>query len=82
MALATKKDGSLRICIDSRFLNLALKREHYQLPVLKDILPDLARAKAFNTFDFSHGYWHCILQEDSSLLATLTTHHAFSLDSL
>ena len=60
MAVATKKDGSLRICIDPRSLNLALKREHYQLPVLKDILPDLAIANVFSTFDLSHGYWHCI----------------------
>ena len=28
MAVATKWDGSLRICIDPRFLNVALKREH------------------------------------------------------
>ena len=35
MAIATKKDGSLWICIDPRSLNLALKREHYHLPVLK-----------------------------------------------
>ena len=58
MAVATKKDGSLRICIDPRSLNLALKREHYQLPVLEDILPDLARAKVFSKVDLSHGYWH------------------------
>ena len=70
MAVGIKKDGSLRICIDPRSLNLALKREHYQLPVLKDILPDLARVKVVSTFDLSDGYWHCILQEDSSLLTT------------
>ena len=37
MALAIKRDRSLRICIDPRSLNLALKREHYHLPVLEDI---------------------------------------------
>lgn len=44
MAITTKKDGSLRICIDPLSLNLALKRERYQLPILQDILPDLAKA--------------------------------------
>ena len=73
MAVATKKDGSLRICIDPRSLNLALKREHYQLPVLEDILPDLARAKVFSKVDLSHGYWHCVLEEDSSALTTFST---------
>ena len=70
MAIATKKNGSLRICIDPRSLNLALKREHYQLPVLDDILPDLAKAKIFGKVDLNHGYWHCTLEEDSSMLTT------------
>ena len=73
MTAATKKDWSLRICIDPRSLNLALKRGHYHLSVLEDILPDLARAKVFSIVDLSHGYWHCILQEDSSLLTTIPT---------
>ena len=43
--------------------------------MLKDILPDLARAKVFSKVDLSHGYWHCILEEDSRLsaLTTLST---------
>ena len=63
MAIATKRDGSLRICIDPRHLNRSLKREHYQLPVLDDILPDLAKAKVFSKSDLSHGYWYCTLDE-------------------
>lgn len=73
MAIATKKDGSLRICIDPRSLNLALKKEHYPLPVLEDILPDLAKAKVFSKVDLRHGYWHCTLEEESSLLTTFST---------
>ena len=38
-AVAVKKSGALRICIDPRPLNNTLKRERYQLPVLYDILP-------------------------------------------
>ena len=45
MVIATKKNGALRTCVDPRPLNQALKRERYHLPVLDDILPDLARAK-------------------------------------
>lgn len=72
MTAATKKDGSLRICIDPRSLNLALKRGHYHLSVLEDILPDLARAKVFIWWHLFIR-WHCILQEDSSLLTTFPT---------
>jgi len=57
----------------STSLNLALRREHYQLPVLEDILPDLTKAKVFSKVDLSHGYWHCTLEEESSLLTTFST---------
>ena len=63
----------LQICIDPRPLNLALKREHYQLPVLDDILLDLTKAKVFSKVDLSHGYWHCTLEKESSLLTTFST---------
>ena len=73
VAVATKKSGALRICIDPRPLNKALKRETYQLKVLDEILPDLAQAKVFSTVDLRSGYWHCVLDEESSLLTTFAT---------
>ena len=73
ITVATKKNGSLRICIDPRSLNLALRRERYRLPVLDDVLPELAKAKVFSKVDLSHGYWHCVLDEESTLLTTFTT---------
>ena len=47
MAIVKKPNGDIRICIDPQPLNTALKREHYKLPVLDDILPDLSHAKIF-----------------------------------
>ena len=44
LAVAVKKTGALRICLDPRPLNTALRRERYQLPVLEDILPELSEA--------------------------------------
>ncbi|KAK3729275.1 hypothetical protein QZH41_000300 [Actinostola sp. cb2023] len=73
MTVATKKSGELRICLDPRSLNKVLKREHYQLPVLEDTLHDLAKAKLFSKLDLKHGYWHCVLDEPSSILTTFAT---------
>ena len=73
MVIATKKSGALRICIDPRPLNKALKRETYHLPVLDDLMPDLARAKVCSSVDLTAGYWHCVLDEESSLLTTFAT---------
>ena len=43
MSVAEKKSG-IRICIDPRPLNEVLMREHYKLPVLEDVLPELTGA--------------------------------------
>ena len=75
VVVATKKNGALRVCIDPKPLNEALKRERYQLPVIDDLLPELSKAKVFSTVDFRSGYWHCILDQESSLLTTFSTPH-------
>ena len=35
-----KKDGSLRLCLDPKDLNKAIKRAHYAIPTVDDILRD------------------------------------------
>ena len=57
--LAFKKpNGKLRICIDPKPLNKALRRSHYPLPVIEDVLPDLAKARIFTLCDVKNGLWH------------------------
>jgi hypothetical protein len=73
LALVVKPNGKLRVCIDPRPLNKALRREHFQLPVLEDILPDLANAKIFTTLDLKNGFWHLRLDKESSDLTTFAT---------
>ncbi|KAK5866505.1 hypothetical protein PBY51_020693 [Eleginops maclovinus] len=68
-----KPNGKPRICIDPRPLNKALKRSHFPLPTIDDILPDLSRAKVFTVCDVKHGFWHVKLEEESSYLTTFST---------
>ena len=72
MSVAEKKAG-IRICIDPRPLNEVLKREHYKLPVLDDVLPKLTSACKFSVCDLKSGYLHCELDHASSLLTTFAT---------
>ena len=58
VVVETKKDGYLRMCIDPRPLNKVLKRCHYPMPVVDDILPDFAHAKVFSVLDLKSGFWH------------------------
>ena len=73
LVVTTKKSGALRVCVDPRPLNKALKRETYQMPVLDEVLPELAQAKVFSTADLRSGFWHCVLDDESSLLTTFST---------
>jgi len=73
LAVATKKNGDIRVCIDPRPLNKALRREHYQLTTLDDVLPELSKARIISTMDLKAGYWHAKLDEPSSRLTTFST---------
>ena len=73
LVCVTKKSGALRICIDPKPLNTALKRNHYPMRTIEDILPDLGKMKVFSTFDARNGYWHVKLDKESSLLTCFNT---------
>ena len=73
MAIVEKPDGSLRICLDPRHLNKAIKREHFQLPTIEDITTRMANAKWFTKLDANRGYWQIPLDEESQLLTTFNT---------
>ena len=61
-----KPNGKIRICVDLRKLNEAVKRERYILPTLEDVTPKLAGAKVFSKLDASSGFWPLPLQPESS----------------
>ena len=71
--VARKSNGKIRLCLDPRPLNKALKRCHYPIPIVKDILPDLANAKVFTKVDCKNGYWQVPLDQESTLLTTFST---------
>ncbi|CAM4713618.1 unnamed protein product [Leuciscus chuanchicus] len=73
MVVVQKQNGNPRVCIDPRPLNKALKRSHFPLPTIEDILPDLSKAKVFTVCDVKSGFWHVKLHEESSYLTTFAT---------
>ena len=72
LVVTTKKSDALRICVDPRPLNKALKRETYQMAVLDELLPELTQAKVFSMVNLRSGFWHCVLDEQSSILTTFS----------
>lgn len=73
MVVVQKSNGKIRLCIDSKPLNKVLKRNHYFLPVIDDLLPRLANAKVFSVVDAKNGFWHVPLDAESSYLTTFAT---------
>jgi transposase InsO family protein len=73
IAVALKKSGEIRLCIDPKPLNAVLRREHYRLPTLDDILPNLAQARFFTKVDLSSAFWQLRLNHKSSYLTTFGT---------
>lgn len=71
--VAPKSNGRIRLCIDPRPLNQALKRNHYPTPLIEDILPDLGKARIFSVVDARDGFWHVVMDEKSSYLTTFST---------
>ena len=58
IAAAVLKASELRVCIDPKPLNVALKREHYQISMNDDSIPDLASAfwQTQENFPKNHGW--------------------------
>lgn len=68
-----KRNDKIRICIDPILLNMALKRPHYPIPTINELLPELANAKIFSTVDAKSGFWQVKLDDESSKLTTFWT---------
>ena len=69
MVPVVKPSGKIRICVDLRKLNKAVKRGMYVLPTLEM----MAGAKVFSKLDASSGYWQIPLHPESSRLTTFIT---------
>ena len=51
----------------------AIRREHYQFPILEDIATRLSGAKCYSKLDANHGYRQIPLGPESQLLTTFNS---------
>ena len=70
------KPNKIRICLDPKDLNKALKRPKYQMPTLDELLP-----KLFSTLDTKDGFYQIALDEASSKLTAFWTPFGSYLNS-
>ena len=69
-----KQPGEVRICIDMRLPNSAIKRERHLTPTVDDIICELSGAGWFSKMDLRAGYHQLQLHPDSRYITTFSTH--------
>ena len=73
LVIVSKPNGDLRICLDPRPLNKAIKRQHHRLPTAEEIISEMAGAQYFSKLDASSGYWQVKVDDESADLLTFGT---------
>ena len=73
LAYSMKPNGKLRLCLNPKDLNLAIKRDHYKTPTVEEITHKLARSTRFTKLDGTSSYLCIVLDYESSLLTTFNT---------
>ena len=65
--------NDVRICIDPRDLNKALKRPHNPMVTVEEVANRLSGAKSFMSLDACCGYWQLTVDDEISKLLTFYT---------
>jgi len=73
LVVVQKPNGAVRLCIDPRDLNVAMKRSHYSMKTVDEVANRLQGANTFSILDVKSGFWQLKLNEESSLLCTFNT---------
>ena len=73
LAYSWKANGKLRVCLDPRDVNKAIKRDHYKIPTMEEITHQLAGSKKFTKVDGTLSYLCIVLNYESSLLTTFNS---------
>ncbi|KAK7099318.1 hypothetical protein V1264_003469 [Littorina saxatilis] len=73
VVVVPKKQG-VRLCIDMREANKAIKREKHIMPTLDDLIADLNGSTVFSKLDMSNAYHQLELDPESRYITTFSTH--------
>ena len=68
IVLAPKSDGSIRMTLDARNVNKAIKATNQPIPKQEDIRVKLSGCEVFSKLDFKSAFWQIELEEESRYL--------------
>ncbi|XP_049332151.1 uncharacterized protein LOC125799454 [Astyanax mexicanus] len=73
VVVVRKSDGSIRLCVDYRKLNLKTKRDAFPLPRIDESFDALRGAKFFSSIDLASGYHQVAVHERDRHKTAFTT---------
>ncbi|KAL9967186.1 hypothetical protein ACROYT_G025364 [Oculina patagonica] len=74
VVVVPKPSGDIRLCVDMRQANMAVKRERYPIPTIDEVLQDLNQSKFFSKLDLNSAYHQIELSPESRDITTFCTH--------
>ena len=66
--------NNIRICVDMRAANKAIKRVKHPMPTIHELIHDLNGSKVFSKLDLNQGYHQVELHPESRYVTTFSTH--------
>ena len=74
LVVVQKLNGAVRLCIDPRDLNAAMKRSHYPMKTVDEVASRLQGANTFTILDAKSGFWQLKLDEESRFTSLYLYH--------
>lgn len=72
--LVQKKDGLFRFCVDFRQLNAITRKSESPVPVIDQLMDELAHAKWFSKLDLRARFHQILLEPGEEFKTTFQTH--------
>lgn len=70
----SKKDGTVRLCVDYRLLNSFTVPNAYPMKNATELLYEIGKAKFITVMDLTKGYWQIPMEEGSKSFTAFVTH--------
>src|SRR6266540_3231551 len=73
IVLVSKKDGSIRFCVDYKKTNAITIVDVHLLPVVNDTVDKIGGKKFYTSIDLASGYWQVEVDENSQDITAFVT---------